>query len=284
VRIRLSILRKGAIMEKRRGFTLIELLIVIAVIAVLMAVLMPALNKAREAGKRIACLSNLKNLNYGWSMYADDNNDRICSGRMGAPNNGAPAWCGDAYQTPTRILTQEQQEAAIRNGAIFSYVKNLSAYKCTTAVRGEYESFAIVDGMNGEGADLSAAERTIQGLICKNRNEIKRPSERIVFLDEGYVTPSSFAVRYSHEWWWDVPAVRHGGGDTVSFADSHVEYFKWNGQNTIQCGKTRDLGLANGGSWELGAESTPKSMEDQRDLQFIQKGCYGQIGYIPKPL
>ena len=268
-------------MEKKEGFTLIELLVVIAVIAILMAVLMPALNKARESGKRIACLSNLKNLVYGWSMYADDNRDRICSGRLGTPNNGAPAWCGNAYQTSARTLTEEEQKAAIRNGAIFTYIKNYSAYRCTTAVRGEFESFSIVDGMNGEGADLSAEERSIKGLICKSRNEIKRPATRIVFLDEGYITPSSFAVRYSHEWWWDVPAVRHGGGDTFAFADTHVEYYKWDGINTIKLGKTRDLGVEAGGSWELGTESQPKSIEDQRDLQFVQKGCYGQLGYEP---
>ncbi|MBN1972588.1 MAG: type II secretion system protein [Sedimentisphaerales bacterium] len=269
-------------MDNKRGFTLIELLVVIAIISVLFAVLMPALNKVRESGKRIACLSNLKNLTYGWSMYADDSDDNICSGRMASPNNGAPAWCGDAWQSATKSLTQEQQEAAIRSGAIFQYVKDISAYRCTTAVRGEYESFTVVDGMNGEGADLSAAEKGIRGLICKNRNEIKRPSDRLVFLDEGFITPSSFATRYSREYWWDVPAIRHGNGDTVSFVDTHVEYYKWDGQSTINLGKIRDLGLSHGGTWELGVESTPKSPEDQKDLQFIQKGCYGRIGYTPR--
>jgi len=45
---------------RHKGFTLIELLVVIAVIAVLMAIIMPALNRAREQGKRACCLSNLK--------------------------------------------------------------------------------------------------------------------------------------------------------------------------------------------------------------------------------
>lgn len=44
------------------GFTLIELLVVIAIIAVLMAVLLPSLNRAREAGKRAACLNNTRSL------------------------------------------------------------------------------------------------------------------------------------------------------------------------------------------------------------------------------
>ena len=59
-------------MRKVKGFTLIELLVVIAVIAVLMAILMPALQRAREQGKRVSCMSNLKQLQLAWTMYADD--------------------------------------------------------------------------------------------------------------------------------------------------------------------------------------------------------------------
>jgi len=59
-------------MKRYNGFTLIELLVVIAVIAVLMAILMPALNRAREQGKRACCLSNLKQLQLAWTMYYDE--------------------------------------------------------------------------------------------------------------------------------------------------------------------------------------------------------------------
>ena len=67
----------SAIMSKGIGFTLIELLVVIAIIALLMAVLIPAMNGAREQGKRAVCLNNLKGLVLAWLMYTDDNDSSL---------------------------------------------------------------------------------------------------------------------------------------------------------------------------------------------------------------
>ena len=71
-------------MKPSRAFTLIELLVVVAIIAILASLLLPALGKAKEAGKAAHCRGNEKNLILAWMMYHQENDDKI----VGAHDRG----------------------------------------------------------------------------------------------------------------------------------------------------------------------------------------------------
>src|SRR5689334_6676368 len=57
-----------------RGFTLIELLVVVAIIAILAALLSPAVARAKEVARRIACVNHLRQMGIALRMYVDENN------------------------------------------------------------------------------------------------------------------------------------------------------------------------------------------------------------------
>jgi type II secretory pathway pseudopilin PulG len=59
------------------AFTLIEILVCITIIVVLIAILLPSLAGARESGRTTACISNLRQLGLGWSLYATDYGERV---------------------------------------------------------------------------------------------------------------------------------------------------------------------------------------------------------------
>lgn len=70
---------------RRNAFTLIELLVVIAIVAILAAILLPALNRARERGRRVVCLSNQRQIMFAAAAYGVDHDDQVPAAKMWSP-------------------------------------------------------------------------------------------------------------------------------------------------------------------------------------------------------
>lgn len=150
---------------------------------------------------------------------------------------------------------------------MWPYIGQLKIYKCPTGIRGEVNTYAIVDAMNGAISPLGMeVGKAPPGVFIKRRSQIKRPGERMVFVDEGKTSTQSWTIYYARASWWDTPPVRHGDGTNFSFADGHAEYWKWRDARTS---KYAD------GAAEYGA------LPDNPDIQRVQHAAWGKLGYEP---
>lgn len=228
------------------GFTLIELLVVIAIIAILAAMLLPALGKSKDKAKTIGCLSNLKQLEVCFHQYATDNRDLL------PPNNSVLSlnsqtlasgisWCPDHARTDTNTVDLE-------SGVLFPYNRSVGIYHCpadlsqvelpdgTLTGRLRNRSYNMSQSVNGYN-DFPDPYGLIASIPAFTKfSTITRPSptQLFVFIDEHADTliDAQFGNpldiwRFPPNIWFDLPSDRHNQGGCLSFADGHVERWRW---------------------------------------------------------
>ncbi len=287
---------------QKRGFTLVELLVVISIIALLMALLMPALERARELGRRTVCGGNLKDLALAWMMYADGNDGKLVNGEAGPAigdpdpllsDTGPGGRCrvdpttGKVYveepwvrrtepeNTNPNISNSYAQEVAIRAGALWPYSKNTKVYRCPGGKANHLRTYSIVCSLNGDGGRYNGNGTGGVGisqpmLWVKNKSLVRRPNERIVFICEGRTVDEtnnyrSFKIDYYTRTWIDPVPIRHSGGTTVAYADSHTDHIKWQGKETIEQGEISKI------NWP------PTTPEGAADCDNMRKAIWGKI-------
>jgi prepilin-type N-terminal cleavage/methylation domain-containing protein/prepilin-type processing-associated H-X9-DG protein len=230
------------------GFTLVELLVVIAIIALLAALLQPVLSLAKEKSRQVACLNNLKQLQTCAKLYSLDNDDFLLPNRyvyLLDTQSPAPGfsekmtWCPGL--APFDTTTEN-----IEHGLLFRYNKSTEIYRCPSdnsrvrTARGKIlnlrrtRSYNLSQSING----LPYADKTDFVPSFAKESEINDPppSELLFFVGvhEESIYDSHFGIaprnwKYAEDSprWWDLPAGRHSQGGNFSFADGHVEHWRW---------------------------------------------------------
>ncbi len=245
---------KGGFRET--GFTLIELLVVIAIIAILAAMLLPAVARSKEKALTSGCLNNLKQLEVCFHLYATDNRDILppnnsvmgfSGGQQSGPLASGVSWCPDHARTDTNSVD-------LQSGVLFQYNRSVAIYHCP-ADRSKVEnalgqplpqlrnrSYNMSQSVNGypDFPDPSGLIALLPSWKMFSLIRVPTPSQLFVFIDEHPDTllDSQFGnpvgIPYFMTTWFDLPADRHNQGACLSFADGHVERWRWNVPKVFQ--------------------------------------------------
>ena len=225
----------------RRGFTLLELLIVIAIVAIIAGMLLPALNRARERANSIACVSNLRQIQYAVGGYADDHRGIF-------PNVYGNSITGDKDPDANWIYTIYQGKY-LSGGAVFHCN---SQHRKTDADDAKFLADPASVRFYNNGSYgfnwLYLGTRILEGrngdrqwnLFCFNngqlRNRIRKPSETISLVDvvrvgsreRGSCVASYMYLNSSEESREELldgnVDPRHSGGCNIAWVDGHVSH------------------------------------------------------------
>ena len=218
------------------GFTLIELMVAIAIIGILAALLLPVLGKAKSNAQATQCLSNLRQLQIGWTLFISDHEDTLppnSDGWNAGKDADHPSWvagnlrpeflAGDKSDGTNESLLIGERYAPF--GSIGIYVKNPGVYRCPGDRSGRVRSISMNSYMNGTGLWQNS-----NYVIFVRLSGIRKPDNTWVFIDEreDSINDGSFAVEMAAEYAIiDYPASYHNGSGALAFADGHAEHHRW---------------------------------------------------------
>ncbi len=241
--------------ESRKAFTLIELLVVIAIIAILAAILFPVFAQAKESAKRATCISNLKQLGLGWSLYNLDYDDRAMpawfGGGGGATDPNPGPWAvkfNNGYVKKTHFLICPSFTDATGGNSVYgtsSYYRD-STYGYNALYMNFYESGGVPYCEDGPDTDQTGCATTTSSASQNGRgidlSKLEGPADTIVFAESChyqngqpvggyyYVRPPSLWTTdptTSLSWAWGRINYPHQAktGNFV-FGDTHVKAMK----------------------------------------------------------